>query len=205
MEEGYEEYLLNLLSDGIIRNGEVLAAIFSNLKSRRYEVRDATELEKIEKMYEFIQESRMATHRVSKNSKPYELTFAFLSPLRDFLKNIKGNENFKAIFNDVDSQQSEIKWAYPDKDVLFLFISEVWDKSGKQGDKLTLTRRTLWRYFCDKLECDESVFFEILKKFTSNLGVSNHSNFPFTKEELTEALFQARVGIREEYIKQLTD
>ena len=37
----------------------------------------------------------MATHRVSKNSDPYSLTFAFLTPIMDFLDEIKENEDFQ--------------------------------------------------------------------------------------------------------------
>lgn len=202
MEDGYEEFILNLLSEAIIRNGEVLAAIFSNLKSRRYEVRNAKDIDKIIEMYKSIQTSRMATHRVSKNSEPYQLSFAFLSPLMNFLEKIKGNQKFQLIFQDAESHKQDMqkKWVYPELNILYQFVSKIWDNSGKSGYKPTLTQRTLWRYFKGLLNCSEKEFDNILKNYEYNHDISDHKSYPYTKEQLTEALHDANIAIREEYL-----
>lgn len=205
LEDGYTEYLHNLLSDAVIRNGEVLAAIFSNLKSRRYEVRDAKDLEKIIKMYEFIQESGMATHRVSKNSDPYSLTFAFLTPIMDFLDEIKENEDFQRIFKDADSQKflSQKKWSDPDYDVLLKYTSEIWNNTGKKSVNKTLTKRTLIRYFTGRFDWTDSEFRKILNDFEKRNGIEDNINHPYSLTEFTDAMYEAKAAIPEEEVERL--
>lgn len=208
LENGYEAFLNNLLSDAVIRNGEVLAAIFANLKSRRYDVRDKKDVKKIVQMYRLIQESGMATHKVAKDEDPYKLTFGFLTPLMDFLNKNADNPWFESIFDqkkasiEDDFQFPELQWIEPTYEQLEEYITHIWRTSGRGGQKETLTRRTLRDYFNGRLSVTDYEFTDILNSYERHNGIPSRPHHPYTIEELTRVLYDAGVYIPlEELIK----
>lgn len=96
------EWLWMLQSDSIIRNSEVLAALFDNAKSRRFEKKDITGITKIEKLYVDIQNSEMKTHQIDEiEGSSYLIKFSFLSPIIKFLQVTNTNPKRKTILEDI--------------------------------------------------------------------------------------------------------
>lgn len=80
-----------LMSDAVLRNGEVISAIFENAQSRRFDVHDYSDLEKISKFYNDIYSSGMRTHSRHYNrdqDDSHLIVFNFLDPLIKFIKEI---------------------------------------------------------------------------------------------------------------------
>lgn len=78
--------LHRLLSDAAIRNGEVSMAVKNNIAVRRREKHDGPE-DTLRSFYANIQNSGMKTLKRSPEGKEYEITFRFLNPLQNILKN----------------------------------------------------------------------------------------------------------------------
>lgn len=100
--EAYKNlWLNNLQSDGIIRNAEVLMAIFENAVSVRDTDKDSKDYGKWTAFYSNLMNSHMSTHNVdvSPDSKPYPIRFSFLKALIDFInKDLKDKESL-SLFN----------------------------------------------------------------------------------------------------------
>lgn len=110
-----EDCLNRLQSDAIIRNAEVLVAIFENAKSLRNTDKDTSGIQKISAFYKSIYDSGLSTHRVGNDEgdKPYRIRFSFLKVLISFIDNdLKDAEManmFYAIFDAVEQTLSEEK------------------------------------------------------------------------------------------------
>lgn len=103
-------WLSDLQSDGIIRNAEVLTAIFENAVSVRDKDRDSNVSAKWAAFYKNIMNSHMATHNVdvSQDSKPYPIRFSFLNSLIDFINRDLENEDLNTLFIKIfDGAQDE--------------------------------------------------------------------------------------------------
>lgn len=97
--------LNSLQSDAVIRNAEVLMAIFENMVSVRDSDKDTSGLAKLSAFYNGISDSHMATHKVGTaiDSEPYKISFKFLKALTEFidkdLSDEKALEEFYKIFD----------------------------------------------------------------------------------------------------------
>lgn len=102
-----------LMSDSVLRNGEVISAIFENALSRRYDDHVATDLDKISKFYNDIYSSGMKTHSRhynNENDDSHLIVFNFLYPLMEFIKKIPSmlpeiQNRFYGIFNYVEDKR----------------------------------------------------------------------------------------------------
>lgn len=102
-----------MMSDVVIRNGEVLDAIRENVKSIRSEGHKGGTVEKITHLYNQISTSGMSTHRktLSGEDDRHRIDFRFLNPLVSFLKSIDKDASesvrnmFYGIFDYVEERQ----------------------------------------------------------------------------------------------------
>ncbi len=94
-----------LMSDAILRNGEVISAIFENAQTNRSDIHDYSDIEKISRFYNDIYNSGMRTHSRHYNSDEDDshlIVFNFLMPLIKFLKDIDAdNNNLKQKFYEI--------------------------------------------------------------------------------------------------------
>lgn len=104
----YGKKLHRLLSDVVIRNGEVLDAMRSNIQSNKDEKNSVNGLPKLLSLYDAISKSKMSTHRYE-NGERHDINFDFLKPLQNFiLEIIKLDESdiikktFTNIFDSVE-------------------------------------------------------------------------------------------------------
>lgn len=86
-----------LLSNATIRNGEVLSAVFDQIKNKRYEYRSfKSSSDMLSKFYNNLIKSDMSTYDKA-DGKPYEMKFVFLDAIKDFLNEPETDE-FREIF-----------------------------------------------------------------------------------------------------------
>lgn len=93
-----------LQSDAIIRNAEVLSAVYENAVLTRDNNHKAVDVNTIQSFYERIQDSHMATHEISRLKGRYGISFHFLKPLQDFISEITAPETspeMKKLFNRI--------------------------------------------------------------------------------------------------------
>lgn len=89
-----------LISNGSIRNGDVLLAMMENVTSRRanmHGVRDHVAC--IKDFYRDIINSEMRTYRNARDAAPYIIRFAFLEALIELLSNPEEGELFNSIYS----------------------------------------------------------------------------------------------------------
>ena len=96
-------WINQLQSDSVIRNAEVLMAMFENMVSVRDTEKSSSGLAKLSAFYKGISDSGMATHKVgsSPDAKPYHISFKFLEALTYFIDNDLTNEKTKAEFTKI--------------------------------------------------------------------------------------------------------
>ena len=94
-------YYLHLLqSDAIIRNGEVLAAMFENVASRRYENKVALSVEYLPQFYNEISPSYMSTYKkYIADKEGYRIQFSFLKGLGDTISAIIVHPELLSLLN----------------------------------------------------------------------------------------------------------
>lgn len=90
-----EADLHRLLSDAIVRNADVLAAMYETLHAERRKAHEAASHKAVATMYERITKSGMKTYDMTERGEPYAIEFHFLDPLRDFLRTIDDNADLK--------------------------------------------------------------------------------------------------------------
>lgn len=99
------QWLAALQSDAVIRNAEVLMAMFDNMVSIRDTDKDTSGITKLSAFYKSITNSGMATHKVGGNddSDSYMISFKFLNALINYIDNDLGEEltarDFSGIFD----------------------------------------------------------------------------------------------------------
>lgn len=117
-DEKLKELVKSLLSDAIIRNAEVLMAMFENMVSLR-DTEKSGGFEKISAFYKGISDSHMSTHKVGNapDAEPYHISFKFLEALTDFIDNDLSNEitkdAFSKIFNGVSDDKGPAEVTTP--------------------------------------------------------------------------------------------
>ena len=83
---GYDVPMLSLMSDAVIRNGEVLTAITERIKSVRNHKYNSTESNHLLKeFYELITDTDMHTYPRNPMEEPYDISFQFLTDIIDVL------------------------------------------------------------------------------------------------------------------------
>ena len=100
MEAGkLEECFMRLISNGAIRNGDVLLAMMENTTSRRANMHNTKDhLDCIREFYRDIINSEMRTYRNSRNAPPYIIRFAYLDALIELLNDAEEGELFRNIY-----------------------------------------------------------------------------------------------------------
>lgn len=113
-EEGQK--LHKLLSDGVLRNVEIISSLFENAKSYRNVNKQKISYEEMAKFYKKIQNSGKAVYGTEDENKRYKIEFGFIKPLEVFLKEIKDSEKkdtFEAVFTigkDKLDENRVIEW-----------------------------------------------------------------------------------------------
>lgn len=106
----YRKKLHRLLSDVVIRNGEVLDAMRSNILSNKDEKYRVNGLRKLLGLYDTISKSKMSTHRYE-NGERHDINFGFLKPLQNFILeiiNLDESDSIKKTFYHIfDSVEEE--------------------------------------------------------------------------------------------------
>lgn len=83
---GYDDPMLSLMSDAVIRNGEVLTAITERIKSVRNHKYNSTESNRLLKeFYELITDTDMHTYPRNPMADPYDISFRFLTDIIEVL------------------------------------------------------------------------------------------------------------------------
>lgn len=98
IEHENDEYMKmhQLLSVAIIRNAEVLSAVYENAVLGRDNSHQAVNLDAIKNFYNRIQDSNMATHMDR-----YMISFNFLEPLHNFIVDLTSSEKVRQIFDSI--------------------------------------------------------------------------------------------------------
>ena len=98
IEHENDEYMQihRLLSVAIIRNAEVLSAVYENAVLGRDNSHQAVNMEAIQNFYKRIQNSNMATHMDR-----YMISFNFLEPLRNLIVDITSSKEVRPIFDSI--------------------------------------------------------------------------------------------------------
>lgn len=103
-ETNLELQEMNLASDAIIRNAEVLTSMKEKIQSLANSGSEANNLNVlIASFYEKIMNSEMETYPTAPEEKPYAINFRFLKPIIDFLNSPRSNDLFSLVM------QSQIK------------------------------------------------------------------------------------------------
>ncbi|MBD5261380.1 MAG: hypothetical protein HDS38_04530 [Bacteroides sp.] len=104
------QYLHILQSDAVIRNGEVLAAMYENVTLyKRMNKRSAT-IDHLNDFYRSISSSSMATYSVSPNeSDGYPISFSFLNAIEENLEDIMKDYEIEKILFDTFTKNSGAK------------------------------------------------------------------------------------------------
>lgn len=83
---GYDDPMRSLMSDAVIRNGEVLTAINERIKSVRNHKYNSTESNRLLKeFYELITDTDMHTYPRNPMEEPYDISFRFLTDIINVL------------------------------------------------------------------------------------------------------------------------
>lgn len=86
-----------LLSNSTIRNGEVLSAVFDQIRNKRFDYRSfKSSSDMLSKFYNNLIKSDMSTYDKA-DGKPYEMKFVFLEAVKDFLNEPETDE-FREIY-----------------------------------------------------------------------------------------------------------
>lgn len=99
MNYGFPPEMHRLLSDAIIRNSEVLSAVFENAELNRIKNHDAAGIGSISSFYKNIMKSKMSTHPFNVYNEEYNdryfISFQYLKPFIEFIEGIKESEKAK--------------------------------------------------------------------------------------------------------------
>ena len=100
MEAGkLKDCFMRLISNGAIRNGDVLLAMMENTTSRRANMHNTKDhLDCIREFYKDIINSEMRTYRNSRTEPPYIIRFAYLDALIELLNDAEEGELFRNIY-----------------------------------------------------------------------------------------------------------
>ncbi len=108
-----DDGFIRLVSNGSIRNGDVLLAVMENITSRRanmHNIRDHVDC--IRSFYRDIINSEMRTYRNARNAAPYIIRFAFLGALIELLNRPEESELFGDIYasglEKIDHSEKEV-------------------------------------------------------------------------------------------------
>ncbi|MCM1139461.1 MAG: hypothetical protein NC453_12895 [Muribaculum sp.] len=189
-----------LLSDAIIRNGEILTAIFENAKAKRYENHWNKGLNHVSYFYAQIENSNMETYERGYGKKDYHrISFSFLEPLKNYInfldKTIKSNNEISKIFNAIfdrvenDRRESKVKDANSEKRMKrkgYLTVKRKRDTVPDElKDKIKLLTTKLKELFGDReLGSNDNVIGELRLIDANSIlaGKRNRDILPATKQ-----------------------
>lgn len=101
---GYgNNHLHGFLSDAVLRNAEVIAAVTELVRSNRYKIRGDNSKEYIKNFYNAISSTDMRTYQVKKGEDSYKIEFNFLTHVQRVLGEIS-NELFDSIYGKLDAE-----------------------------------------------------------------------------------------------------
>lgn len=101
---GYEEdHLHGFLSDAVLRNAEVIAAVTELIRSNRYKIRGDNSRDYIKNFYSAISSTDMRTYQVRKGEDSYKIKFHFLTHVQSLLSEIS-EELFDSIYGKLDAE-----------------------------------------------------------------------------------------------------
>lgn len=95
-----EFWLKRLMSNAIIRNAEVAAAMLESMKNMRQNLRTGDSAKLLAAFYNNIVHSGMVTYNRSEEDEPYQIKFDFLNPIIELLGEKDINEYFELYIND---------------------------------------------------------------------------------------------------------
>ena len=113
--EKKEEYMHLLMSNGILRNGDIISAVKEKAIAQKQSIRSTSNSQVlISDFYKKLRDSKMHTYNRSEDVAPYIIVFAFLDAITDFLDKYQGDD-FNMIFYEMESIDVS------DKDVMSIF------------------------------------------------------------------------------------
>ena len=113
--EKKEEYMHLLMSNGILRNGDIISAVKEKAIAQKQSIRSTSNSQVlISDFYKKLRNSKMHTYNRSEDVAPYIIVFAFLDAITDFLDQYQGDD-FNMILYEMESIDVS------DKDVMSIF------------------------------------------------------------------------------------
>lgn len=110
-----EKYMHQLMSNGILRNGDIISAVKEKAIAQKQSIRSTSNSQVlISDFYKKLRNSKMHTYNRSEDVAPYIIVFAFLDAITDFLDQYQGDD-FNMIFYEMESIDVS------DKDVMSIF------------------------------------------------------------------------------------
>lgn len=110
-----ERYIHQLMSNGILRNGDIISAVKERAIAQRQSIRSSSNSKiLISDFYGGLRNSKMHTYNRSEDVAPYIIVFAFLDAITDFLDQYQGDD-FNLILYELDSTN------VTDKDIISIF------------------------------------------------------------------------------------
>lgn len=106
-DRGYEDKMHGFLSDGVLRNAEVLNALSERIRASRFDSYSSQNRLCIKEFYNKILKSGMRTYPRTKDDIPYQIQFRFLDAVCNFL-NSCNEKNFEAIYDRQEEVENAI-------------------------------------------------------------------------------------------------
>lgn len=106
-DRGYEDKMHGFLSDGVLRNAEVLNALSERIRASRFDSYSSQNRLCIKEFYNKILKSGMRTYPRTKDDIPYQIQFRFLDAVCNFL-NSCNERNFEAIYGRQEETENAI-------------------------------------------------------------------------------------------------
>ena len=131
-EDNMDDCFMRLISNGAIRNGDVLLAMMENITSRRANMHNMKDnVDCIKEFYSDIINSEMRTYRNSED-RQYIIRFAFLNALIELLNNEQESRLFRGIY---ESGIEKIEYTI---DEIYMAFREFFDsiKTNKKGKNI---------------------------------------------------------------------
>lgn len=164
-DEDYWFCYHRLLSNAVIRNAEVAAAMIETIRNSRISIRiSASSAQLISLFYKYIKNTHMMTYNRGEQDTPYYLEFKFLEPVCKFLKDIHN-------FDKQEIKVGEKVYDIPSFSDIFSFgLSNDSDETFEEKKRKKKVLRDLFKNTFDNMSTISSkTFIERIKKNNSAL------------------------------------
>ncbi|WP_075967772.1 hypothetical protein [Parabacteroides massiliensis] len=131
--EKREQNFHKFLSDGVLRNVEIISSLFENARSYRNVSKQKVSYEVMGKFYKTIQNSGKAIYGIDDENERYKIKFNFIKPLETFLEKVENSRQkdvFEAVFT-IDKKEPTNENRIPEWNELSKLLSKV-----KKRDKI---------------------------------------------------------------------